>query len=118
MERLKKELGLELDWEQDDVYAFSNKTLFVQLVYPHEGTDFKYMLRADYRENFCKWGNCFYEEFFTDLDKDLNLIIKDLKKMIEEKDKMIVIVVENDGHMYCDTTEYADSNWQVYSEEA
>lgn len=113
MDKLINQLNLKLDWELDGVYAFSNDTLYIQFIYPHEGTDFKYLLRAEFKECFDKWSNCFYEEYFSDLEKDLNLIIFDLKKMILEKDKMLIKIDENEKSYY-DITDYARSDWQLY----
>ena len=100
MDKLIKELELKLDWELDGVYVFSNDMLWVQFVYPHEGTEFKYMIRAEYKENFDKWSNCFYDELFTDLEKELDLIILDLKKMIEEKDRILIKSLKENGGVY------------------
>ena len=61
MKELVKQLNLRLKWEMDDVYAFENDDLYVQLINPHEGTDFEYVIRAEYKEDFDKWGNCSYE---------------------------------------------------------
>lgn len=82
MDKLIKELNLKLDWEMDDVYVFNNDTLYVQFINPHEGTDFQYVIRAEYKEDFDKWGNCSYEVYFSDLEKDLNSVISELKEMI------------------------------------
>lgn len=82
MERLVKQLSLSLDWEMDGVYAFSNDVLYVQFINPHGGTDFKYVVRSEYKEDFDKWGNCSYEVYFLDLEKDLNRIISELKEMM------------------------------------
>ena len=85
MKELVKQLNLTLNWEMDGVYAFENNDLYVQFINPHEGTDFKYVIRAEFKEDFDKWGNCSYEVYSTDLEKDLSEIILDLKEMIEEK---------------------------------
>ena len=85
MEELVKQLNLRLNWEMDEVYAFENDDLYVQLINPHEGTNFEYVIRAEYKEDFDKWSNCVYETYSTDLEKDLSEIISDLKEMIEEK---------------------------------
>ena len=85
MEELVKQLNLTLNWEMDEVYAFENDDLYVQFINPHEGTDFEYVIRAEYKEDFDKWSNCEYETYSTDLEKDLSEIISDLKEMIKEK---------------------------------
>ena len=85
MKELVKQLNLRLNWEMDGVYAFENDTLYVQFINPHEGTDFEYVIRAEYKEDFDRWSNCVYETYSTDLEKDLSEIISDLKEMIEEK---------------------------------
>ena len=82
MERLAKQLNLKLDWEMDGVYAFNNDTLCVQFINPHEGTDFQYVVRAEYKEDFDRWSNCSYETYILDLEKDLNSVISELKEMI------------------------------------
>lgn len=85
MKELVKQLNLTLNWEMDGVYAFENDDLYVQFINPHEGTDFEYVIRAEFKEDFDRWSNCEYETYSTDLEKDLSEIISDLKEMIEEK---------------------------------
>ena len=85
MEELVKQLNLRLNWEMDGVYAFENDDLYVQFINPHEGTDFEYVIRAEFKEDFDRWSNCVYETYSTDLEKDLSEIISDLKEMIKEK---------------------------------
>ena len=89
MKELVKQLNLTLNWEMDGVYAFENDDLYVQFINPHEGTDFEYVIRAEYKEDFDKWGNCEYETYSTDLEKDLSEIISELKEMIEEKEQYL-----------------------------
>ena len=89
MEELVKQLNLRLNWEMDGVYAFENDDLYVQFINPHEGTDFEYVIRAEYKEDFDRWSNCVYETYSTDLEKDLSEIISDLKEMIEEKEQYL-----------------------------
>ena len=85
MKELVKQLNLRLNWEMDGVYAFENDDLYVQFINPHEGTDFEYVIRAAFTEDFDRWSNCVYETYSTDLEKDLSEIISELKEMIEEK---------------------------------
>lgn len=89
MKELVKQLNLTLNWEMDGVYAFENDDLYVQFINPHEGTDFEYVIRAEYKEDFDRWSNCEYETYSTDLEKDLSEIISDLKEMIEEKEQWL-----------------------------
>ena len=89
MEELVKQLNLRLNWEMDGVYAFENNDLYVQFINPHEGTDFEYVIRAEFKEDFDRWSNCVYETYSTDLEKDLSEIISDLKEMIEEKEQWL-----------------------------
>ena len=89
MKELVKQLNLTLNWEMDGVYAFENDDLYVQFINPHEGTDFEYVIRAEYKEDFDKWSNCEYETYSTDLEKDLSEIISELKEMIEEKEQYL-----------------------------
>ena len=84
MKELVKQLNLRLNWEMDGVYAFENDDLYVQFINPHGGTNFEYVIRAEYKEDFDRWSNCEYETYSTDLEKDLSEIISDLKEMIEE----------------------------------
>lgn len=88
MKELVKQLNLRLNWEMDGVYTFENDDLYVQFINPHEGTDFEYVIRAEYKEDFDRWGNCSYEVYSTDLEKDLSEIISELKEMIEEKEQL------------------------------
>ena len=89
MEELVRQLNLRLNWEMDEVYAFENDDLYVQFINPHEGTDFEYVIRAEFKEDFDRWSNCVYETYSTDLEKDLSEIISDLKEMIEEKEQWL-----------------------------
>ena len=89
MKELVKQLNLTLNWEMDGVYAFENDDLYVQFINPHEGTDFEYVIRAEYKEDFDRWSNCEYETYSTDLEKDLSEIILDLKEMIKEKEQWL-----------------------------
>lgn len=108
MKRLINELNLKQNWGMDGIYAFSNDLMYVQFIEPHEGTDFKYMIRADYKLSFNKWGNCFYEVVFLDLEKDLNLILLDFKKMINEKEKILKVCTQSNGDVYYDISDYVD----------
>ena len=87
MKELVKQLNLRLNWEMDGVYAFENDDLYVQFINPHKGTDFEYVIRAEYKEDFDRWSNCEYETYSIDLEKDLSEIISELKEMIEEKEQ-------------------------------
>ena len=87
MKELVKQLNLTLNWEMDGVYAFENDDLYVQFINPHKGTDFEYVIRAEYKEDFDRWSNCEYETYSTDLEKDLSEIISDLKEMMAEKEQ-------------------------------
>ena len=89
MEELVKQLNLRLNWEMDGVYAFENDDLYVQFINPNEGTDFEYVIRAEFKEDFDRWSNCVYETYSTDLEKDLSEIISELKEMIEEKEQWL-----------------------------
>lgn len=89
MKELVKQLNLRLNWEMDGVYAFENDDLYVQFINPHEGTDFEYVIRAEYKEDFDRWSNCEYETYSTDLEKDLSEIISELKEMIKEKEQWL-----------------------------
>ena len=89
MEELVKQLNLRLNWEMGEVYAFENDDLYVQFINPNEGTDFEYVIRAEFKEDFDRWSNCVYETYSIDLEKDLSEIISDLKEMIEEKEQWL-----------------------------
>ena len=89
MEELVKQLNLRLNWEMGEVYAFENDDLYVQFINPHEGTDFEYVIRAEFKEDFDRWSNCVYETYSTDLEKDLSEIISDLKEMMAEKEQWL-----------------------------
>ena len=89
MEELVKQLNLRLNWEMGEVYAFENDDLYVQFINPNEGTDFEYVIRAEFKEDFDRWSNCVYETYSTDLEKDLSEIISELKEMIKEKEQWL-----------------------------
>lgn len=64
------ELNLELISEiEDSHYYHKNDIILTSLVTPHSGTDYQYMLRADFHNYHDRWGNCWFEEFFTNEDE-------------------------------------------------
>lgn len=48
----------------DDVYD-----IVACIVYPHDGNDMKYLLRAEFQRDFDKWSNCSYEQSFENEDE-------------------------------------------------
>lgn len=65
---------------QESHYYFEYRDTCISLVTPHKGTDFKYMIRAEKKIDFDKWGNAQYEEFFSS-EKELIEILQDLKQL-------------------------------------
>ena len=109
---IKNELNCKILWSLDGVFNLENDNLYIQVIYPHSGTEFEYVIRADFKETYCKWSNCFYEATFkeNELNDDLPGIIKDLAKMNLEKDKMICQKSDKDSVYWC-YTPYAESDW-------
>lgn len=86
IERLLKTIdGLSLVEEIDGNYYMRANNLILCLIEPHSGTDYKYCLRADYKEIFDKWGNSPLEEFFID-DESFNNTLLTLNEFIKKED--------------------------------
>lgn len=108
--RIKEKLDCKVNWSNYGVTALESDNLYIQVICPHEGTDYKYVIRADFKETYCKWSNAFYEAEISNLDEEFELVLKDLDKMNKEKNLMIHKIDDSDGS-YWDYTDYANSNW-------
>jgi hypothetical protein len=72
IEFLKQTYVLELEWELDGVSvwkgSYKGYTFLLNFIFPHEGTDWKWVIRADYPETMDRWANCLFEEEFDQAD--------------------------------------------------
>ena len=66
----------------EDNWYFHKENIVLCLTSPHKGTDFKWMLRADTKEEFDRWSNAQFEMYFNtpgefeDVLKELDYFIK------------------------------------------
>lgn len=75
-------------WEEfEGTHLLSNQILKVMLIEPHEGTDYKFILRADYPETFDRWSVCLYEESF--IAEDFSLVLEDFCDFVENREENI-----------------------------
>lgn len=105
-------LELTLQWDMDGIYTFSNNVLLIQFINPNIGTDFKYIIKAEFKEFFNRWSNCFYEKCFDDVEENLTVIISDLNKMMQEKNKILKEVEKENGEKYFEITDYGKTEWK------
>lgn len=108
MNELIKKLNLSKKWESDGVCVLKNNSIMVQVIEPHKGSDFKWVIRADYEETFERWGVCFYEAKVEDLGCNLSPIISDLRLMIARKDKLIESHTKENGKIYYEISSWAN----------
>lgn len=69
-------------------YFEKNNKDLISLVAPHSGTNFKWMLRADFTELFDRWGNCLFERFFKD-EEEMNQVLVELDDFFKNRDNII-----------------------------
>lgn len=58
----------------DDFYG-----IVACLIYPHTGNDMKYVLRAEFINDFDRWANCSYEQYFEneeDIEIDPDILVE------------------------------------------
>lgn len=65
---------------RDDSYG-----MVVCLTYPHEGTDNKFMMRAEFKKDFDRWDNCSCEVFF-DREEDIEVHPNDVWALLNIDD--------------------------------
>lgn len=81
---------LELNWSDlGSSYIYQSDEISVYFVNPHSGNDYKYLVRADFNEDHDRWVNAYYEEFFDTWKEANDMMIKDLKEMLDNKDNII-----------------------------
>ncbi|AFV21533.1 MULTISPECIES: hypothetical protein [Bacillus] len=94
----KNTFKMIIDWENDGVYALSNECICLMYIEPHEGADWKYLIRIDYRKTFERWSATWYEHEIADIT-DANKVkdlMHDIKVIIEYENK-VVVKTPNDG---------------------
>ena len=85
--KLIQKFNLQIVWEIDGAYVYKNDNLLINFIKPHSGTDCKYLIRADFRETFDRWGNSLFEESFE--YDEFDDVVKKLKEFIRDKDEII-----------------------------
>lgn len=91
---LINEYGFTIDDEHENLYA-RNKLMLAVVVPPHEGTDFKWMLRFSTVAAFDRWANSrAIEEFF------------------ESKEGVEKYLRENKIHIYTELLEYLSREYE------
>ncbi|MEG1310501.1 MAG: hypothetical protein RR942_06440 [Romboutsia sp.] len=90
IEILMKNLNLKLRSQiENQNYYLENDDIYVSVVMPHAGNNFKLLIRADYKETFDRWSNCLYE-VWVDNNGDLKAIIDDVNNLVKHKDSLLV----------------------------
>lgn len=89
--KLKNTFKMKVDWENDGVYALSNKCICLMYIEPHEGTDWKYLIRIDYRKTFERWSVTWYEHEIADIadENKVKGLMNDIKIIIEYENRVI-----------------------------
>ena len=88
LNKIMQEFNLKHDWCSDyDVYVCKNDNLLIQFINPHNGTDWKYCLRADFPETLDRWGVCLFEKSFE--YNELDIVIGKLKKFLNDKESIV-----------------------------
>ena len=98
---LIEKLNLNESWSLDGIYAYKNSNILVQFIEPHEGTDYKHMIRAELVATFDRWSVSRYQETFEN-NEELNKIIEDLKDMMDLNPKTELL---SEYYCYGDTYE-------------
>lgn len=79
LEKLILEFNLFEEWKIDEVRTYTGCRILVQFIEPHEGTDWKYCIRAEHSEEFDRWSVVQFEEFFES-DDGFELVFELLKQ--------------------------------------
>lgn len=92
---------------QESHYYFDHGDTCISLVTPHEGTDLKYMIRAEKKIDFDKWGNAQYEEFFSSEKELIEILqnIKHLKRYVDIETLLFEISIEKRNQHISSTDE-------------
>lgn len=83
---------MKVDWENDGVYALSNECICLMYVEPHEGTDWKYLIRIDYLKTFERWSVTWYEHEIADItdENEVRNLIHDIRVISEYENEVVV----------------------------
>ena len=85
MEQIKnvliEEYGFSIDDRYENMYA-RNKLMLAAVVPPHEGTDFKWMLRLSTVSAFDRWANSRAIEEFFESKEDVEKYLRENKIQI------------------------------------
>lgn len=85
--KLMSKFDFKIDCELDGDYYLKNNKVLIALIFPHEGTYFKCLLRADYIKSFDKWSNCEFEEYFE--ENNFDILLQKLNKFINKLQKEV-----------------------------
>lgn len=82
--------NLEGQWYLRDSWngKYNDHSNMVCLISPHSGTNYKWLMRADYDETFDRWGVCLFEEYFNN-ETEFKEVLKHLSSFIKDRDKNI-----------------------------
>lgn len=49
-------------WEENEIVVYDNNLgIMIMIINPHEGTDYRYVVRFDINDTFDRWANCLDE---------------------------------------------------------
>ena len=82
--------NLKDQWYMRDSYngKYNGHSNMISLIAPHSGTNYKWMLRADYDETFDRWSVCLFEEYFSN-SEEFKEVLKKLYEFIDNRKENI-----------------------------
>lgn len=82
--------GFVDDWDMSTTY-FSKVNhrgeWLVSVTEPHEGNNYKWLVRANKHETFDKWGNADFQEYYDDINDFMEHALIDLEEEITYKNR-------------------------------
>lgn len=98
---LKEKFNLKQDWEIDGVGVYSNEEILLQCIEPHKGTEWKTLIRADYRETFDRWSVAWYDKYINNIydAKEIEECLNDIDLILKNKNK-VLIKTPTDDELY------------------
>lgn len=86
----KYEYDIELKDALSQLCMNHESNLSIYIITPHPENKHKWIFRADFLEQFDKWGNAYYEWAVFDLNLDnITALVKDMKMLISKKAKIL-----------------------------
>ena len=77
------------DWEDGTASVYTNGTVIMRVINPHEGTDGKYWVDFDLWETFDRWSNCLDGFSTKDADEVLAKTTDTYSYVLAHKDEVI-----------------------------